>query len=157
MPPSETVAPCGICATLARIRRRESADLVAELPRSFLILGDQQFYRGYCILLAKRHVSELFLMPHGEAHELFDELLATARAINRVVAPLKLNYECLGNLEPHVHWHVLPRFASDPRCREPVWVRPEAERRVGLADGDRRELIEKVRAELGRVLPSAHW
>ena len=35
------------------------------------------------------------------------------QAIWNVVKPLKLNYECLGNLEPHVHWHVFPRYESE--------------------------------------------
>src|SRR6266851_8374300 len=89
--------PCGICAMIERIEAREFPDFIAELPRSWMILGDAQFYRGYCVLFAKRHVPEPFLMPRGEAHELHDEVLAAARAISTVTAPLKLNYECLGN------------------------------------------------------------
>ena len=56
---------CGICAIIGRIESGSFDDLVAELPRSWLILGDAQFYRGYCVLFAKRHVTELHLMPRG--------------------------------------------------------------------------------------------
>jgi diadenosine tetraphosphate (Ap4A) HIT family hydrolase len=138
-----------------RARAGGFPDFVAELPRSWLILGDAQFYRGYCVLLAKRHINESHLMPRGEAHELFDELLAVGKSLATVVKPLKLNYECLGNLEPHVHWHVFPRYAEDPQRFAPVWVRPETERKVLLADSDRRALLTALRAELSHIIPAA--
>lgn len=160
MAPDEPAAarrPCGICSSIERIRAGNFPDLVAELPRSWLILGDAQFYRGYCVLFAKRHVTELHLMPRAEAHELLDESLAAGRAIATVVNPLKLNYECLGNQEAHVHWHVFPRYTNDPLRLQPIWVRTESERKVSLEDSDRRVLIEALRAELRRLLPAAHW
>jgi len=155
--PAGAPRPCGICAMIDRIRAGNFPDLVAELPRSWLILGDAQFYRGYCVLFAKRHVTELHLMPRGEAHELLDELLAAGRAIASVVNPLKLNYECLGNQEPHVHWHVFPRVAADALHLQPIWVRPENERKVSLEDSERRALIAGLRIEVRRLLPAAHW
>src|SRR5512146_385141 len=133
--------PCGICALIGRCRAGAFADFVAELPHSVVILGDAQFYRGYCVVLAKRHASEIHLMPPEEARALFEETVAVGRAIALATRPLKLNYECLGNLEPHVHWHVFPRFASDAMRTAPVWMRPETERKVVLEDSDRRALI----------------
>ncbi len=161
MPHDEPVSPppaCAFCALIDRLRSGASQpDLVAELPRSWMILGDAQFYRGYCILVAKRHVTELHLMPRGEAHELLDELLAAGRAIAAVTNPLKLNYECLGNQVPHVHWHVFPRYSGDPMRLQPIWLRPESERKVSLQDADRHALITAIRTELRRLLPAAHW
>lgn len=122
-----------------------------------MILGDAQFYRGYSVLFAKRHVTEPHLMPRGEAHELLDEMLAAGRAIAAVTSPLKLNYECLGNQEPHVHWHIFPRYADDALRLQPVWQRADAERKVSLEDTARRELLAALRAELVRYLPAAHW
>jgi diadenosine tetraphosphate (Ap4A) HIT family hydrolase len=146
---------CGICAMIERLRAGAFPDAIAELPRSWLILGDAQFYRGYCLLLAKRHVTELHLMPRGEAHELLDELLAAGKTLANVVNPLKLNYECLGNQEPHVHWHIFPRYADDAMRLQPVWLRPEHERKVSLEDLARRRLIESIQTELLRIMPAA--
>jgi diadenosine tetraphosphate (Ap4A) HIT family hydrolase len=128
---------------------------VAELPRSWLILGDAQFYRGYCVLLAKRHATEMHTLPRAEAHELLDEMLAVGRTLDQVLKPLKLNYECLGNREPHIHWHIFPRYADDLMRLAPVWVRPEGERRISLEERDRAELIAAVRSELVRRVPAA--
>jgi diadenosine tetraphosphate (Ap4A) HIT family hydrolase len=156
MVPDETEGRvCGICSIIERIRGGTFPDWIAELPRSWLTLGDAQFYRGYCVLLAKRHVTELHAMPRGEAHELLDEILAVGRSLAEVLRPSKLNYECLGNQEPHVHWHIFPRYLDDPMRFAPVWMRPEAERKVSLGADARAELIAMIRRELVRRLPAA--
>jgi diadenosine tetraphosphate (Ap4A) HIT family hydrolase len=158
MPPADEAGrPCGICALIERVRAGSFPDFVAELPRSWMILGDAQFYRGYCVLFAKRHVTEPHLMPRGEAHELLDEMLAAGRAISAITRPLKLNYECLGNQEPHVHWHIFPRYTDDALRLQPVCLRPDAERKVLLEDMSRRELIAALRVELVRYAPAARW
>jgi diadenosine tetraphosphate (Ap4A) HIT family hydrolase len=150
-------AKCGICAGLENIRAGKAPNLVAELAHSYVVLGDAQFYRGYCILLAKRHARELFELPREEALALSDELRSVAEAINLVVQPLKLNYECLGNLEAHVHWHVFPRYASEEEKfrRAPVWERPASERMVKLAEHDERALMASLRAAIVRLIPTA--
>jgi diadenosine tetraphosphate (Ap4A) HIT family hydrolase len=151
------VDACGICAIIRRIESGVFSDLIAEMPRSWLILGDAQFYRGYCVLIAKRHTSEMHLMPRGEAHELLDELIAVGKSLERVVKPLKLNYECLGNQEPHVHWHVFPRYLEDSMRLAPVWQRPEHERKLVLKIEDRHVLLQALRTELVRILPTARY
>ncbi len=148
---------CGICGLIGKIRTGAFADLIGELPHSFVILGDAQFYRGYCVVIAKRHATELHLMPPDEARALFDETIAVGSAIASVTRPAKLNYDCLGNAEPHVHWHVFPRYADDPMRRRPIWARDEAERKVALAEHDRGELVAALRSELGGLVPGARF
>ncbi len=149
---SPAAASCGICGLIERIRGSSFADFIAELEHHYVILGDAQFYRGYCALLFKRHVMELHRLAPEIARSAFDEVLAVARAIDAAVHPIRLNYENLGNQEPHLHWHIFPRSADDPMRLAPVWMRPEAERKVTLDDRERRALIESLRAELARIL-----
>lgn len=150
-------ANCFICNAIEEIKAGKFRDLVAELKSSYVILGDQQFYRGYCILFAKDHATELYLMPADSARTLFDEVRLTAEAIATVVKPWKMNYECLGNSVPHVHWHLFPRQANeaDDLKRGPIWLRPESERKVLLDENDRRALIASLRKELAARLPDA--
>ncbi|MGA7871758.1 MAG: HIT family protein [Candidatus Binatus sp.] len=130
-------------------------DFIAELKSSYVILGDQQFYRGYCVLLSKAHATELYLMPADDARLLFDEMRLTAEAVAAVVKPWKMNYECLGNSEPHVHWHLLPRYETDEMRRGPIWLRPESERKVTLDENDRRALVGSIRRQLTLRFPDA--
>jgi diadenosine tetraphosphate (Ap4A) HIT family hydrolase len=140
-----------------RIKANSFRDFVAELKSCYVILGDQQFYRGYCVLLAKLHATELYLMPADGARLLSDEMRLVAEAIAAVVKPWKMNYECLGNSEPHVHWHLLPRNENEPdeTRRVPVWLRPESERKVTLDENDRRALIASIRTQLATRFPDA--
>jgi diadenosine tetraphosphate (Ap4A) HIT family hydrolase len=148
---------CGICAMIDRIKADRFPDFVAELKGSYVILGDQQFYRGYCVLFAKLHSTELYLMPADTARLLSDEMRLVAEAIATVVKPWKMNYECLGNSEPHVHWHLLPRDKNESNelRRGPIWLRPESERKVTLDENDRRALIGSLRHELAIRFPDA--
>ncbi len=146
---------CGICAGIERIRTDGADNFIAELPTCYVVLGDAQFYRGYCVLLAKRHATEVFLMPSAEAHALFEELRLVAEAIAAVTRPWKLNYECLGNVEPHVHWHIFPRLETDELRHAPVWERPKSERMITLPDSDRTALIFALRKEIAARIPNA--
>jgi diadenosine tetraphosphate (Ap4A) HIT family hydrolase len=152
---TSTKPACGICATIDRIKAGAFPDSIAELKSCYVILGDQQFYRGYCVLFAKLHATELYLMPADAARLLFDEMRLVAEAIAAVVKPWKMNYECLGNSEPHVHWHLLPRYETDEMRHGPVWLRPESERKVTLDENDRRDLIGSIRHQLAIRFPDA--
>jgi len=148
---------CGICAMVDRIKTGAFPDFVAELNGSYVILGDQQFYRGYCVMLSKLHATELYLMPPDAARLLHDEMRLVAEAIAAVVKPWKMNYECLGNSEPHVHWHLFPRQENeaDAMRRGPIWLRPESERKVLLAENARVALISSIRKQLVPRFPDA--
>ena len=148
---------CGICPLIDRIKAGTFRDFIAELKSCYVILGDQQFYRGYCVLFAKLHATELYLMPADTARLLFDEMRLVAEAIATVVKPWKMNYECLGNSDPHVHWHLLPRQSTetDEMRRGPIWLRPESERKILLDENDRRALIDSLRHQLAIRLPDA--
>src|SRR5579863_3955092 len=97
MTTSERPESCNLCALIERIRAGKVPDLVAELPHGWLILGDQQKYRGYCILFAKTHARELYELPRAEANALMDEMVRAAEAIAAITHPWKMNYACLGN------------------------------------------------------------
>ena len=154
---TSTKRACGICAMIDRIKADSFRDFIAELSSCYVILGDRQFYRGYCVLFAKLHATELYLMPADTARLLSDEMRLVAEAIAAVVKPWKMNYECLGNSEPHVHWHLLPRqeTETDEMRRGPIWRRPESEQKVLLEENDRRALIASIRSQLAIHFPDA--
>ena len=152
---TSTKPACGICAMIDRIKAGAFPDFIAELKSCYVILGDQQFYRGYCVLFAKLHATELYLMPADAARLLSDEMRLVAEAIAAIVKPWKMNYECLGNSEPHVHWHLLPRYETDEMRHGPIWLRPESERKVTLDENDRRALMGSIRHQLAIRFPDA--
>ena len=81
--------------------------------------------RGYTIVIWRgRHVAEPTDLGEDEAAAYWRDLLRVGAALERVLEPVKLNYETLGNSLPHLHTHVMPRYADDPR---PGWPFPYAD------------------------------
>ena len=78
--------------------------------------------RGLTIAVFRgRHVAEPTELTATEAAAYGGEVLQVARAIEAAFAPVKLNYDVLGNSVPHLHTHIVPRYADDPR---PGWPFP---------------------------------
>lgn len=99
-----------------------SADhLIVDLGLSKAYLHDDQFFPGWTVLVFQRHATELFHLAPTERFQLMEEVNLVAKAVAKVYEAKKINYELLGNQLPHIHWHIIPRLASDPAPQEPVW------------------------------------
>lgn len=114
---------CFFCQKLASICSIPKEELVWNFPNSIVLLGKWQFYKGYCVVVAKQHARELNSISATIRHAYFDEMCLVAKAIEETFNPLKLNYELLGNQVPHLHWHLFPRYKNDPENLMPVWLR----------------------------------
>ena len=101
-------ANCPLDAPRADVN--EHWDLVAQLTVSSLYLTKNQTYRGQCqLIFDPRHVSRLDQLSRPEWTSLAADLMTAERAIVRVVKPDHVNVESLGNVVPHLHWHIIPR------------------------------------------------
>jgi diadenosine tetraphosphate (Ap4A) HIT family hydrolase len=81
--------------------------------------------RGYTIVFWRgRHVAEPTELSADEASRYWLDVLRAGDAIERVLGPVKMNYEVLGNSLPHLQTHVMPRYVDDPR---PGWPFPHPE------------------------------
>jgi diadenosine tetraphosphate (Ap4A) HIT family hydrolase len=128
----------------------DSWDLVAKLTISSLYLAANQTYRGQCVLIFDpRHAARPDQLEPQEWAQFSAELFAAQGAVMRVCRPDHVNIESLGNVAPHLHWHVIPRYIDDARWGAPVWLSNIAEMRdTRLEPADRSALIEALRAAL---------
>ena len=113
---------CPFCTKLAALNKLPDDEVVWEFPHGVALLGPWQYYHGYCVLVARRHATELSQLADGERQAFLDEMCLLARAIELCFRPHKLNYELLGNQAPHLHWHLFPRYEDDRHVRSPVWL-----------------------------------
>ncbi len=146
--------PCEICERIAQIRRGEHPGFLAELPSGYAVLGDSQFFRGYCLLLCKEAVADLEELAPEFKTQFLADMARLSAAVAAVVRPHKMNLESLGNMVPHLHWHVFPRQLSEAEPQKPVWlVMPQGEAAAEFAlDAERDgELLAALRRELGGV------
>jgi diadenosine tetraphosphate (Ap4A) HIT family hydrolase len=101
---------------------------VREMSVSTLFLDKNQAYRGHCILVFDpRHVVRIDQLTGSEWGLLAEDLRAAEIAINTVFRPEHMNVESLGNIVPHLHWHIIPRYIDDPRWGKPIWTEPQNE------------------------------
>lgn len=119
---------------------------IIELPNSYVILNRDQFFPGYTLLFTKIHATELFHLDRDVRSALMEEVSLVAKALYTVFTPAKINYELLGNMVPHIHWHIVPRFSSDVLWPRPIWS--EAHEELILSPDDYRQRIETIRSAL---------
>jgi diadenosine tetraphosphate (Ap4A) HIT family hydrolase len=74
-----------------------------------------------------RHARELTDLAPDERARLMDVVFAVEEAVREAMSPDKMNVASLGNMTPHVHWHVIPRFRDDRHFPGPVWAAPQRE------------------------------
>ena len=63
---------CIICDKIKLAREQFADELVWEFTESIAFLGPWQYYEGYCIVTARRHVTELFDLTPQQRHTLSD-------------------------------------------------------------------------------------
>lgn len=84
-------------------------------------VGDPD-YSGFCRVTLNRHVKEMTDLPPAERLHLMQAVFAVEAALRELLHPDKVNLASLGNQVPHLHWHVIPRFADDKHFPDPVWA-----------------------------------
>jgi diadenosine tetraphosphate (Ap4A) HIT family hydrolase len=112
-----------------RIRSAERSENPLTLTRmrsGFAVIGDDQFLPGYCLLLASPRVDHLTDLPFARRSVYLQDMSLIGEAIMQVCAPLRVNYEILGNYDHYLHAHVFPRYVWEPdeRREHPVWLYP---------------------------------
>jgi diadenosine tetraphosphate (Ap4A) HIT family hydrolase len=125
-------------------------NLVRKLAVSSWYLPQNQTYRGHSVVVFDpRHVTRLDELTSAEWLAYAADLHGVAAAIAALCKPDHMNVESLGNLVPHLHWHVVPRYKDDGRWGAPIWapdLASQPDRR--LAAADREQLLTGLRAAL---------
>lgn len=146
---------CLICNRIEKILEGKNPYFVTELETGYVVLGDYQFFKGYTLFLCKEHKTELHELSPKFRKKFLWEMSLVAEAVYHAFQPKKLNYELLGNGEPHLHWHVFPRYQDDPNPTEPIWL---IDKKVRNADhskpsnSEMNRLKEKLMVSLEEIL-----
>ncbi len=145
-----TGAVCPLCLPRATIGAFNIE--IAMLSISTLYLGRNQVFRGYCVLIFDPyHVTGLQHLSTEENRAFADDLQHAATAIDAALHPDLLNYEVIGMGFPHLHWHIAPRYKTDPRWGYPLWADPPDMPEihgVTLSEHEYAELVQLIRSTL---------
>lgn len=105
-------------------RKGELPRVISKMTSGWAVLGDPQITHGYCLLLPDPVVSDLNALSGAARQQFLDDMAKLGDAVLAETGAERINYEILGNVEPALHAHVIPRHASeDPALRtRPVWL-----------------------------------
>lgn len=97
---------------------------VGKMQSGWVILGDPQIVPGYCLLLPDPVVPHLNALSRSERELFLYEMTVVGDAILSLTDALRINYEMLGNIEPALHAHLFPRYASEAEevRTAPIWL-----------------------------------
>jgi diadenosine tetraphosphate (Ap4A) HIT family hydrolase len=109
---------CDLCKLLAA----PTADvLVWRDERLAVILVDEAGYPGYARVVWHEHVREMTDLTAADREHVMRTVWAVEQAQRAIMAPHKVNVASFGNMTPHVHWHVIPRYTDDAHFPNPTW------------------------------------
>lgn len=84
-------------------------------------------YPGFCRVIWKAHVREMSDLDPASQLRLLRVVMAVETTVRRLFAPDKINLASFGNMVPHLHWHIIPRWRDDRHFPEPIWGRVQRE------------------------------
>ncbi len=117
-----------------------------------MLFGEQQFVRGYVVLLPDPVVPSLNALGAKERTQFLMDMTRVGDALLKVSGALRINYAIFGNVEPVLHAHVVPRYLDEPEDKRTAhpwaydWNAAPPFDRLGMG-----ELPEALNRELGRM------
>jgi diadenosine tetraphosphate (Ap4A) HIT family hydrolase len=96
---------------------------ICRINSGWVVLGDVQFVRGYCLILPDPVVADLNQLKTDDRKTFLYEMSIVGDVLLEITPAQRINYEIIGNVEPALHAHIFPRYRDEPedlRLR-PVW------------------------------------
>lgn len=107
--------PCELCAGAG-------GDVLFADSRLRVVTVDDALHPAFCRVIWQDHVREMTDLDQIDRQHLMAVVFATEHALRILLQPTKINLASLGNVTPHLHWHVIARFDDDPHFPAPVWA-----------------------------------
>jgi diadenosine tetraphosphate (Ap4A) HIT family hydrolase len=106
--------PCELCASTG-------GTVLWEAPAYRVVRVADPDFPGFCRVIWTAHVREMSDLAPDECQTLMEAVFAVEGVVRRLFAPDKINLASFGNVVPHLHWHVIPRWREDRNFPEPIW------------------------------------
>ncbi len=136
------------CETACELCTQPGGTLLWQDDRCRVVLVEDADYPGFCRVIWKQHVREITDLSAADRERLMATVYAVEAAIRETMEPDKINLASLGNLTPHLHWHVIPRHRNDRHFPQPIWGTAQRAGKPSLTPGWEARLKEGVRSRL---------
>lgn len=108
------MAACDLC-------EQPGGELVHRAERWRVIRAADANFPTFYRVVWNEHVAEFTDLSEADRKLCLDVVCAVERVLRDALAPTKINLASLGNVVPHLHWHVIARFEWDSHFPQPVW------------------------------------
>lgn len=144
---NEVMENCDLCRSIG-------GELLYQTAQLRVVLVDEPNYPGFCRVIWNSHVKEMTDLAPLQRQAVMQTVCKVEDVIRRVMQPEKINLASFGNMTPHVHWHVIPRFLDDAHFPQPVWGTQQREPAAATLDA-RRALLPMLKDALRSMLAAA--
>lgn len=114
-----------------------------------VVLVDDANYPGFCRVIWQQHIAEMTDLPIVDRSTLMRTVWQVEAAQREILQPHKINLAALGNMVPHMHWHLIPRFKDDAHFPSPIWAAAVRQTDDAILQ-QRRALLPALRAAVIR-------
>lgn len=106
---------CPLCKT-------DGEDILFRNALYRIVAVNDPSWPGFCRVILNRHAAEMTDLPIEDRSTLMKAVCVVESALRDLMQPTKINLASLGNVVPHVHWHIIPRWADDTHFPDPIWA-----------------------------------
>ena len=142
------VAVCPLCDA-------DGGRLVFKGPKFRLVHVQEAGFAAFYRDVWNDHAAEFTDQAAGDRVLCMEDVAQVEEGLRANLKPAKVNLAALGNLVPHLHWHVVARFTWDSHFPGPVWApaqRESAPDRLAAIEALLPALEENLIAKLARVV-----
>ena len=129
---------------------QQQGEVIVQAADWRVVLVNDAHYPGFCRVIWNHHVREMTDLAPDRRQALMDVVWQVEAVIRRVMQPHKINLASLGNVVPHLHWHVIPRYSDDMHFPNPIWGQVERSINAGLRE--RQALVEILKSAIRQQL-----
>jgi diadenosine tetraphosphate (Ap4A) HIT family hydrolase len=140
-------ANCPLCTT-------DGGELLWKNEEMRVILANEPDFPGFCRVIWTEHIAEMGQLSVDQRARLNHVLMLIEKAVLEVMSPDKVNLAALGNMVPHLHWHVIPRFEKDVCFPGSVWsekLRVQDDSHLDIQEAKVLRLKQKIHELLGVI------
>jgi histidine triad (HIT) family protein len=124
-----------------------------EIPNGNIVYEDEHAYAfldieplnvGHTLVIPKKHFETIDQMSVSDFSNLSKAIIEVSKGIMKLSDGLNIlqnNKKIAGQVVPHVHFHLVPRYKGDGHV-------PEWERKHNISEKQSKEFLEKIKKEI---------
>lgn len=102
--------------------REAGGNIVWQNQQLRVVTVDEPAHPGFTRVIWQEHIAEMTQLPPKGRNVLMEAVWLVEQVQRQILQPDKINLAQFGNMVPHLHWHIIPRWADDSQYPEAIWA-----------------------------------